>query len=92
MTTQEMYNVTVEEFVIEVECTISRLLSEGYTPGKACIFAVIFTEIHYLQLHLEKLRQIPLPQWREHMADAVALQKKLDNKHTKLRRYKKELL
>lgn len=94
MTTIEYYNVPVSAFIAKVESEFAEHIRQGYSPGLACLFANLITEIYFLRIHYDQLlARRDMKGWRMwYMGRAIAVQQKLEKKKKKLNRYKKELI
>lgn len=57
MTRFDYYRVTLREFMNHVEVEMHHFTKKGYTPVQVTAFSMLTTEIHYLTIHYNHLRE-----------------------------------
>lgn len=94
MTTAEMYNASVNEFAEHVQDEYDYYESLGYSIAQCSLFSVLATEIFFLKNHYEYLRSRREERdWgKKLMWKTLEVQKKMESKQRKLKRYEEELL
>jgi hypothetical protein len=87
LTPEELYNIDIETFSLTVQAFYKELITHYKESGIINVISVLKTEIYYLENHYNMLRDIPIPEWHKISFLSVFIDKKLNKKYRKLKRW-----
>lgn len=87
LTPEELYNIDIETFGLTVQSFYKELILQYKESGIINVISVLKTEIYYLENHYNMLRGIPTPTWHKISFLSIFIDKKLNKKYKKLKRW-----